>query len=51
MKETDFKKLEELFNNDLKMDNSIWALSILMLLFMNRPETEQPIINIYLGDD
>ena len=52
MSEEDFKKLEEIFNNDnsFKTDG-IWALSILMLLFMNKPDKEQPIINVYLGGE
>lgn len=47
------KKLEDIFDNkdDVRMDNCIWALSILALLFSDAFDKEQPIINIYLGDE
>ena len=44
------KKIEELLNSedDMRMDNWIWILSILMLgLYDN----DKPIINIYIGDE
>lgn len=45
-------KIEDLFDNkdDVRMDNWIWALSILALL-TNNFDKEQPIINIFLGDE
>lgn len=44
------KKIEELLNSedDMRMDNWIWILSILML---NLYDNEKPIINIYIGDE
>ena len=47
------KKLEDIFGNkdDVRMDNYIWALSILALLISDNFDKERPIINIYLGDE
>lgn len=46
-------KIEDMFDNkdDVRMDNWIWTLSILLLLVSNNADKEKPIINIFLGDD
>lgn len=46
-------KIEDIFDNkdDVRMDNWIWALSILALLVSNNTDKEKPIINIFLGDE
>ena len=46
-------KIEDIFDNkdDVRMDNWIWAFSILALLVSNNTDKEKPIINIFLGDE
>lgn len=44
------ERLKKILNSedDMRMDNWIWLLSILML---NLYDNEKPIINIYIGDE